>query len=150
VTEAGAPIDIMLVVRDPSRERRIVARNAFGDEKVLFRTNRNVGPSKRDRVESELRSMPFDEWCARYRVTEGWCRGDAAEVALANDPRSTRRSAPWLFALATAFIIVMLLVGVVPLGWEKAAGGILLWAVVAAVSYPIVVWRMKNTRMDHR
>lgn len=151
VTQAGLPIDILLVVRDPSRERRVVARNAFGDEKLLFRTNRNVGPAKRDRVEAELRSMPFDEWCARYRVTPGWCRGDPDEVAAADDPRSARRTTRKLFVLATAlFALFWWARIVVPFGLAKAAGAWFLWLLAVAVSYPVVVWRMKNTRLDRQ
>ena len=144
----AAPIEILLLVREVDRERWVVARNAYGDQKVLIRTTRMHGPEKRDRVEAELRSMPFDEWCARYGVAAGWCRGEPEAVAAAEDPRSTRRSAPKLFLVATALFASVWWFRVVPLGGPEAAGGVLVWLVFVAVAYPLVVWRMKNTRFD--
>ena len=67
--------------------------NDAGWGKRLFSTSTGAEAyEKRDRVESELEALDFDEWCARYRVTSDFITADHRPASV----RGLRRFRPLL------------------------------------------------------
>lgn len=136
------------LVSDDNRDPLVVARNSSGDLKVLLRTTRFNATAKRDRVEAELRTMPFDEWCARYQLSPAWCRGEPIGVAFADEGEgSVRRTTAVVCVAGAAFVAWIWWKAVVPLGWVPAIViGVVQLTIMAVADHWIVQATMSARR----